>query len=305
MSYLTSLVDTSAMTATDAPVYEVVCTDIRALTRPEWLELRRLGLGSSDAAPSTGLSPDRSQYSLWCDKRGLIPEFPDNERMWWGREVEPLIIRRWQRDHDGEVQRHLMLRSIEYPWMLADLDGLTGDRVLEAKQRDGFDFPRWQIGVPDHISLQVTHQMIVSGRRLSTVCVLFGGNHYEEYEIPFDGELAAQLIGAEREMWRRVQEDDAPDPDHSESTTQAIRDRWYESTDGKVVELPAEAFTWLAMRATAIEAMKPHADAVATVKNLVRDALEDAEAGLINDQIVCTCTPNKNGTRVLRFKDGN
>ena len=38
------------------------------LSRDEWLEARRSGLGSSDAATALGLNPYQSRLALWIEK---------------------------------------------------------------------------------------------------------------------------------------------------------------------------------------------------------------------------------------------
>jgi predicted phage-related endonuclease len=40
------------------------------LSRDEWLRIRQLGIGSSDAAPAIGLSPYKCPLSLWLEKTG-------------------------------------------------------------------------------------------------------------------------------------------------------------------------------------------------------------------------------------------
>jgi hypothetical protein len=46
------------------------------LERDDWLEVRRTGIGSSDAAAAIGLNPYQSQLELWMQKTGkgdLLP----------------------------------------------------------------------------------------------------------------------------------------------------------------------------------------------------------------------------------------
>lgn len=49
------------------------------MTRMEWLEQRRNGIGGSDAAVIVGLNPYRSRLELYADKLGLMPEREDSE----------------------------------------------------------------------------------------------------------------------------------------------------------------------------------------------------------------------------------
>ena len=60
------------------------------LARDDWLEVRRTGIGSSDAATAVGLNPYQSQLELWMHKTGkadLLPAVDPNDDtspMFWG-----------------------------------------------------------------------------------------------------------------------------------------------------------------------------------------------------------------------------
>src|SRR5690606_37257359 len=47
------------------------------MPRDEWLELRRKGIGGSDAAAIVGLDRYRSAFDVYADKLGLKTEMPD------------------------------------------------------------------------------------------------------------------------------------------------------------------------------------------------------------------------------------
>lgn len=67
------------------------------LERDDWLEVRRTGIGSSDAAAAIGLNPYQSQLELWMQKTGkvdLLPVFDpngDTSPMFWGTMLEPIV----------------------------------------------------------------------------------------------------------------------------------------------------------------------------------------------------------------------
>ena len=63
--------------------------------RDQWLELRRRGLGGSDAATVVNLNPYSSRLALYADKLGLIPDRDDNEAMRQGRDLEAYVAERW------------------------------------------------------------------------------------------------------------------------------------------------------------------------------------------------------------------
>jgi putative phage-type endonuclease len=76
---------------------------------PEWHELRSKRIGGSEVGAIVGASKYESAYSLWAKKLGLISdEVSDNEFMYWGRALEPVVIDRFAKDHqDFDVLRDM------------------------------------------------------------------------------------------------------------------------------------------------------------------------------------------------------
>lgn len=65
----------------------------------EWHAARANGIGGSEIAAVLGLSPYESRFSLWHRKKGLIGPVEETEEMYWGKEHEPAICRRFAREH--------------------------------------------------------------------------------------------------------------------------------------------------------------------------------------------------------------
>jgi putative phage-type endonuclease len=291
----------------DAIPYEVVCPDTREIERAEWLQLRKTGMGSSDAAPAMSMSPWTSAYYLYAEKRNLVPDTPDNERFLWGRLHEPLILREASRRGwvQGPVDCGLMLRSKEHPWMLANPDGLTDRDVVEAKTADSFDQKRWDIGVPDHYSIQAHHLMAVTGRRSCCLSVLFGGNFLEKYYVDWDPAIGKLVVEGTCAMWERIQDGTPPDPDGSEATMLALRAIYTEVVEGKSVEFPDAVVPWLNQHladAPIVTAAKKRMD---ETKARLMDLMGDAEVGLLNGERVCTWKKSASGSRRFLFTKGN
>ena len=61
------------------------------ISKNEWLELRRKGIGGSDAAAIIGLDRYRSAFDVYAEKVGLKIEEPDNEAMRQGRDLEDYV----------------------------------------------------------------------------------------------------------------------------------------------------------------------------------------------------------------------
>ena len=61
--------------------------DISGLSREEWLDYRKKGIGGSDAAAIMGVSPFATKRDLFYDKTGIRPAYQENEDNWVAKEV--------------------------------------------------------------------------------------------------------------------------------------------------------------------------------------------------------------------------
>jgi len=201
----------------------------------EWHDERRKGLGGSDAAPACGLSPWKTPYQLWLEKTGQT-EGPqqDNDAMFWGRTLEPVIRQRYA-DVTGRtvIIPNEIIRHPKIDWMLANLDGLAENRVVEiktARSPIGWGEPGSN-EIPEIYMLQVQHYLTVTKLSLADVAVLIGGSDFRLYEIEADHELQELLIEKEAAFWKMVQDMIPPDP----ITYQDAKLRWGKvSTSAKV-----------------------------------------------------------------------
>ena len=97
------------------------------LSREEWLELRKRGIGGSDASVIMGKNPYRSILQLWEEKTGKAPiTEAGNEAAYWGNVMEPIVRKEFTRRTGLKVrQKHFMIFHPEIPYMFADVDGIV------------------------------------------------------------------------------------------------------------------------------------------------------------------------------------
>jgi putative phage-type endonuclease len=80
---------------TPRPALRLVGT--KQLPREDWLAVRKLGIGSSDAAAAVGLNPYKSQLELWMEKTGRDESLPkldpqdEESPAYWGNILEPIV----------------------------------------------------------------------------------------------------------------------------------------------------------------------------------------------------------------------
>lgn len=204
------------------------------LDRDQWLQVRKGGIGSSDAAAAVGLNPYKSQLQLWMEKTGRDGTLPavdpndDQSPMYWGTLLEPIVAAHYTRRTGHRVRRiNAVLQHSEYPWMLANIDrevvGASDVQILECKTAGIHGARMWRDGVPEYVQLQVMHQLAVTGKQAADVAVLLGGQELQVFRIERDDTLIAQLITLEQQFWGYVERDQEPPADGSASAELALR----------------------------------------------------------------------------------
>ncbi len=182
----------------------------REASREEWLQFRRSGIGGSDMGAILGLNPWRSVLDVWLDKTSdEEPEEEQSEYAYWGTVLEAVVADEFQRRTGMKVRRcNYTLRSIEHPFMLANIDReLVGiDEGLECKTASAYKEAEWKGDlVPDSYYVQCQHYMAVTGYKAWWIACLIGGNQFVYKRIERNDEFIAQLIEAGRQFWELVE----------------------------------------------------------------------------------------------------
>ncbi|SDT17770.1 putative phage-type endonuclease [Halopseudomonas litoralis] len=204
------------------------------LSRDEWLDVRKRGIGSSDSSAAIGLNPYKSQLELWLEKTNRDQHLPkpnpddDSAPVFWGVVLEPVVASQYQRRSGNKVRKvNAVLQHPEIPWMLANIDrevvGSADVQILECKTAGINGARLWRDGVPKYVEVQVMHQLAVTGKKAADVAVLLGGQQLEVYRIERDELLIKHLIELERQFWHYVETDTPPPADGSDSAERALR----------------------------------------------------------------------------------
>ena len=70
-----------------------ILASTKNMSRDEWLALRRLAIGGSDAAAICGASPYSSAIDVFADKLGLKEPVQESESMMLGNILEPHVAK--------------------------------------------------------------------------------------------------------------------------------------------------------------------------------------------------------------------
>ncbi|MCM1958210.1 YqaJ viral recombinase family protein [Acinetobacter modestus] len=219
---------------TKAPVAKRLA-NTKQMNYQQWLEVRKQGIGSSDAATACGLNPYMSMLELWMIKTGRMQQNIEDESagyapLYWGKQLEPLVAEYYSMHTNNKIRR--VNAVLQHPdedkhFMLANLDyAVVGNgevQILECKTVGEYGSKLWRDGVPLYVLCQVQHQLAVTGKQAAHICALICGHETRIFKVTRNETVIKYLINAERHFWQYVESDIPPDVDASESAAKALQ----------------------------------------------------------------------------------
>lgn len=212
------------------------------LSRADWLRARRQGITGTDAGAITGMNPYVSAFQVYQDKHSDDVQETDNEAMRQGRDLEEYVASRFTEATGLKVHRaNAIFQNEEHPVMLADFDRLiVGQKAgLECKTVSPYSAGKWKDGaIPLHYQMQVQHYLAVSGFDCWYLAAVILGKEFIIRKIDRDEELIQYLITIEERFWKEhVLAHVMPEPDGSNSCSEAIAHLYFKSNGAKSVQL--------------------------------------------------------------------
>ena len=213
-------------------------TNTENISRADWLNLRRGGIGGSDAGAIMGLNKYATPLSVYLAKKGAA-EDSGNSATEWGNILEEPVRQKTREELGGRIETvEGMFTSTAHPFMNANLDGLIyfdketqigggvarglcGHEIKTSRTGDGFT----DVEIPDSYYAQVQHYMAVTGIK-TFILTVFIFNQYagRHYVIPRNEYFIARLIDAEKTFWERnVLADAMPAPTGNENETELLK----------------------------------------------------------------------------------
>lgn len=184
-----------------------IFADTRKMTRDEWLEARRNGIGGSDASAILGLNPYSSPLRIYLDKIGKGDEPETNEAMRQGTDLEEYVAKRFTEETGKKVKKcNKILQSFDRPFMLANVDRLIvgEDAGLECKTTSPFSKFKFEEGeINPHYYWQSVHYMAVTGAKKWYVAVLVLGKAFHVFEVARNEDEINKLVVAEFDFWHQ------------------------------------------------------------------------------------------------------
>ena len=209
------------------------------LTRAEWLERRRSGIGGSDVAPILGLSRWKTPRDIWLSKIDTAVDIEDRPTVQQliGTALEEHVLRLYSEQTGRTVRRsHQLLRDPDHPCLVANLDARAAGRIIEiktARNSDDWGDPGSD-DIPQEYWLQVQHYLQVTRTPVADVAVMFLNETtpaVSVYEVPRSdqyAEVVAELV----DWWNRhVEGKSEPAP----TTSADCSRRWPRSNKAEAI----------------------------------------------------------------------
>lgn len=197
-------------------------------TQTEWQKIRHRCISSTESAALFGLSPYMTEFELFHRKKSPEPvSIEGNERVKWGNRLEAAIAAGVAEENGWtvepfkeylEVSDIRMGSSFDYR-IVATGSEHPGPGILEIKNVDSLIFrDNWvkngeKMEAPEHIEVQLQHQMHVSGYSWACIAALVGGNKLEMIFRKRDDYVCRAIERRVRRFWQRFDANQEPVPD--------------------------------------------------------------------------------------------
>ena len=277
----------------------IVLTSTVGMPHDRWLEWRRKGIGGSDASVVCGVNGYKSPMELFMEKTGQQTQEEAGEAAYWGKVLESVVKTEFtKRTGIKVVEVNKILCSREYPFMLANLDGVCkhpeyGSCVFEAKTANAFKGCEWDDAIPHEYMLQIQHYLAVTGYYGAYIAVLIGGNSFKWSFVERDEELISKLIRWESDFWEHVKSDIPPPLDGTEASAQYLKKRYPKGLPQSKIKLPHAAVELVRLYDEACEKGESYNDQKQRAENLLKEMLGEHEIGVAGDRVITWKTVNQ------------
>ena len=236
----------------------IISHETKYMTKEEWLEARRGGIGGSDASSVLGFNPYKSSISVYLEKiqhNNLSKDLERNDgislinknqfkeevsyKMELGNKLEEFVAREFTLKTGKKVRNiNRILKNDNYPFALANIDrAVVGEKAfLECKVTNSFLKKLWKKEVPMHYQIQMTHYMAITGATHCYVAALIGNEDLVIHKIYRDEELISKVMNLEKRFWDEcVLGESLPNPDGSDDYSNMLQGIYKDSKKEELI----------------------------------------------------------------------
>ena len=209
-----------------------------------WLENRLLDITSTEVSALYDLSPYQTEFELYHQKKEKhVVRIEENERMTWGKRLEDSIAHGAAETMGWNISKFDVYMSNPSTRMGSSFDykinktesmvGMPmygGAGILEIKNVDGVAYRKnWKddgngnIEAPEHIELQIQHQMEVADMGWCALVALVGGNTQKIVFRKRDRAIGEDLTKKVAEFWGKIKAGTPPNIDYLKDAEYIIK----------------------------------------------------------------------------------
>jgi predicted phage-related endonuclease len=211
-------------------------------TRAEWLALRKKYVSSTESSALFGLNPYMTAFEMAVSKKELrTEEYLEygNERMKWGQRLQDAIAQGVAEDYGVIITEMGLTYAVDdenrigssFDYQIATVKGdfaadgplssvlsdtfnRLGPGLLEIKNVDSLEYKNKWVDdeAPDHIEIQLQHQLEVLGLAWGVIAALVGGNRVGLIVRERDPKVGRIIRSKVRAFWEDFDKGKLPDP---------------------------------------------------------------------------------------------
>lgn len=310
----------------------------RTIIAPEseehWLQLRTQDVTSTDVAALFGLSPYKTPFEVFhAKKSGVVERLEPTERMRWGNRLEESIARGAAEDLNWSVapmKAYVRDESIRIGSSFdfqARRDDAAEPGLMEVKNVSERAFrDRWkengagELEAPEHIELQLQHQLEVADLPWGAIVALVGGCEIRVLLRTRDREIGGIIRAKVGEFWQRIAANEPPPADYRRDAdvlaalyAQANKGEVYDGTHDEVLAALVSQYAaaqqtlanWetkkIELRGRILEHVGAAEKAVGPWGSLALGATKGTAGRLITPEMVGTTIGGSKGYRQFRL----
>ena len=216
--------------------------------KQSWLENRLLDVTSTEVSALFDLNPYQTEFELYHQKKDkVVVNIDDNERMAWGRRLEDSIALEFADRNKFKVEPFDVYLRNPDTRMGSSFDyKIVGEKepmILEIKNVDGLAYRKnWiehsedNIEPPEHIALQLQHQLEITGYNVGYIVALVGGNTMKVVRSERDPKIGKLLTDKVQNFWEKIKLGVVPDIDYTRNAQYIMKNLCNQAEDGLILK---------------------------------------------------------------------
>ena len=216
--------------------------------KQSWLENRLLDVTSTEVSALFNLNPYQTEFELYHQKKDkVVINIDDNERMAWGRRLEDSIAHEFAERNKISVEPFDVYMRDPETRMGSSFDyKITSEKepaILEIKnvdvlayRKNWIEHDEYNIEPPEHIALQLQHQLEITGYNVGYIVALVGGNTMKVVRSERDPRIGKLLRGKVENFWERIKLGVPPDVDYTRDAQCIMKNLCNQADAGTILE---------------------------------------------------------------------